>query len=286
MLYVPIDFSNGVTIDYLVDSGAYVSAIPEDELERKRTYSRGNILKMGDPLLFQIQVANGQLEKPTAIATIWFEIGDFEFAEHFVVMRNLTGPIIGLHFMQYNSAIVDIIHILLHFPHLSMQAKTADEWKTTKPQAVTVPEDNAVQPMTTNAISAYANHPSQFKTTGLTTPVKQYPETATLLISHSMLIEKENPTRVTNVGDSPYTLKKNTQVADFKLLTSKQSKFIKPVDTAILQMLPSDDPDLTPYLNELLKSNKQESQETNFWFPTPENPGDIEEHSPIQSRDS
>ena len=49
-------------------------------------------------------------------------------------------------------------------------------------------------------------------------------------------------------------------------------------------MLPSDDPDLTLYLNELLKSNKQESQETNFWFPTPENPGNIEEHSPIQSR--
>ena len=45
MLYVPIDFSNGVTIDALVDSGAYVSAIPEDELERIKpihveTYSK------------------------------------------------------------------------------------------------------------------------------------------------------------------------------------------------------------------------------------------------------
>ena len=49
-------------------------------------------------------------------------------------------------------------------------------------------------------------------------------------------------------------------------------------------MLPSDDPNLTLYLNELLKSNKQESQETNFWFPTPDNPRNIEEHSPIQSR--
>ena len=136
MLYVPIDFSNGVTIDALVDSGAYVSAIPEDEMERIKTYSRGNILKMGDPPAFQIQVANGQLEKPTAIATMWFEIGDFEFAEHFVVMRNLTGPIIGLHFMRYNSVILDITHALLHFPHLSMQAKTTDGVKSTKPQAV------------------------------------------------------------------------------------------------------------------------------------------------------
>ena len=116
MLYVPIDFSHGVTIDALVDSGAYVSAIPEDELERIKTYSRSNILKMGDPPAFQIQVANGQLEKPTAIATMWFEIGDFEFAEHFVVMRNLTGPIIGLHFMRHNSVVLDITHGVLHFP--------------------------------------------------------------------------------------------------------------------------------------------------------------------------
>ena len=178
MLYVPIDFSNGVTIDALVDSGAYVSAIPEDELERIKTYSRGNILKMGEPPTFQIQVANGQLEKPTAIATMFFEIGDYEFAEHFVVMRNLTGPIIGLHFMRYNSVILDITHALLHFPHLSMQAKTADEGKMTKPQAVMIPEEITIQPMTTKTIKAYANHLSPFKTTGIITPVEQYSETA------------------------------------------------------------------------------------------------------------
>ena len=156
----------------------------------------------------------------------------------------------------------------------------------TKPQAVRILEAITIQPMTTKTIKAYANHISPFKTTGIITPVEQYSETAPLLISHSMstITDKEVPIRVTNTGESPYTLKKNTQVADFTVLTPEQSKFIKPVDTAILQMLPSDDPDLTLYLNELLKSNKQESQETNFWFPTPENPGNIEEHSPIQSR--
>ena len=38
---------------------------------------------MGDPPAFQIQVANGQLEKPTAIATMWFEIGDFRTCRAF-----------------------------------------------------------------------------------------------------------------------------------------------------------------------------------------------------------
>ena len=33
-LYVPLDFENGLTIDTLVDSGAYVSAIAQTELDR------------------------------------------------------------------------------------------------------------------------------------------------------------------------------------------------------------------------------------------------------------
>ena len=53
---------------------------------------------------------------------------------------------------------------------------------------------------------------------------------------------------------------------------------------AILSMTPQDDPDLTAYLNELLRKNKPEQQENTFWFPTPENPGKPEDHTPIQTR--
>ena len=65
MLYVPLDFENGLTIDALVDSGAYVSAIAQTELDRIQQQAPSNILKIDDPPSFQIQIANGQLEKPT-----------------------------------------------------------------------------------------------------------------------------------------------------------------------------------------------------------------------------
>ena len=61
MFYVPLDFKNGLTIDALVDSGAYVSAIAQKELNRIKQQSPPNILKIDDPPNFQIQVANGQL---------------------------------------------------------------------------------------------------------------------------------------------------------------------------------------------------------------------------------
>ena len=197
----------------------------------------------------------GNWKKPTAIATMWFEIGDFEFAEHFVVMRNLTGPIIGLHFMRHNSVVLDITHGILHFPHLSMQVKSVDEPKSVRPQAVIIPEDITIPAMVTRNIKAYTNFNSHFRTTGIITPIDQYTENATLLVSHSMsaMTNGEIPIRVTNVGETPYTLKRNTQIAEFSILTPEQSKFVKPVDTAILQVLPYDDQSLSSLSQRITK---------------------------------
>ena len=95
MLYVPLDFENGLTIYALADSGAYVSVIAQTELDRIKQQAPGNIFKIDEPPNFQIQIANGQLEKPISTATLKFDIGDNTFAEHYVVMKNLIiiGPL-------------------------------------------------------------------------------------------------------------------------------------------------------------------------------------------------
>ena len=49
-------------------------------------------------------------------------------------------------------------------------------------------------------------------------------------------------------------------------------------------MIPQGDPDLTAYLNGLLRTNKPEQQDNTFWFPTPENFGKPEDHTPLQTR--
>ena len=244
-----------------------------------------NILKIDDPPNFQIQVANGQLEKLLSRATLKFEIGDNSFAEHFVVMKKLTGLIIGLHSMRNNSVVIDTTHGLIHFPHLTMQVKTASSETITRPQPVITDESLTIPPTTTNKITAFIDHPSEWNTTGTVTPLEKFTETANLLISHSMstIIDKRVAFRVTNTTELPYLCKKHTQTAEFSVATPEQSKHIKPVDMAILSMIPQDDPDLTAYLNELLRTSKPE-QDNTFWFPTPENPGKPEDHTPIQTR--
>ena len=59
MLYVPLDFENNLTVDALVDSGVFFSAIAQDGLETIKQKAPNNILKIDDPPNFQIQVANG-----------------------------------------------------------------------------------------------------------------------------------------------------------------------------------------------------------------------------------
>ena len=63
-LYVPLDFQNNLTVDALVDLGAFVTAIAEDDLDTMKQKAPNNILKIDNPPNFQIQVATGQLEKP------------------------------------------------------------------------------------------------------------------------------------------------------------------------------------------------------------------------------
>ena len=286
ILYVPLDSENGLTIDALVDSGAYVSAIAQKELDRIKQQSTSNLLKIDDPPNFQIQVANGQLEKPTATATLKFDIGDHIFAEHFVVMKNLTGPIIGLHFMRHNCVVVDTTHDLNHFPLFTMQVKSALIQTSAKPQAVLIHDNITMPQMTTKPVTAFVDHVSEWNTTGTVTPVEKFTENASLMLSHSMStkIDRKIAVRVTNTTESPYTINKDTQIAEFSVVTPEQSKFIKPVDMAILSMIPEGGPDLITYVTELLRLNKPDQQTNTFWFPTPENPGNTEQHTPIQTR--
>ena len=133
MLYVPLDSDNNLTVDFLVDSGTYVSAIDQNDFDTIKQNVLNNILKIDGPPYFQIQVANSQLEKPLETATLIFENGDDICSDHSVLLKKLSGPFIGLHFMTNNSVAIDKTHGLKSFSHFTMQIKTASNEKPKKP---------------------------------------------------------------------------------------------------------------------------------------------------------
>ena len=188
--------------------------------------------------------------------------------------------------MRHNSVIIDTTHGLIHFTHLTIEAKNAAIEASAKPQPVLIQDNTTVPPMTKKTIRAFVDHPSDWHTTGTVTPVGKFTEAASLLKSHSVstIIDKKTAVRITNTMESPYLIRKDTQIAEFSVVTPEQSKFIKPEDTANLSMIPEGDPDLVTYPTELLRTNKPDQQNNTFCFPTPENPGNTEDHTPIQTR--
>ena len=285
MLYVPLDFEIGLAIDAFVDSRACFSSIAQKDLDIIKQQAQCNIFKIDDSPNFQIQVANGLLDKPIATATFICDIGDHIFAEHFVVIRNLTGPNIGFHFMRQNSVVIDTTHGLIHFPHLTMKVKRASS-RTTEPEAGLIHDSITVPPMTTKTITAFVDHLSEWNTTGTVTPVEKMTEAESLTTSHSIFtkIDRKKALRVTNTTELPYTINKKTQSANFSVVTPEQSKFITPEDTVILNMVPESEPDLTTYLTKLLGTNTPDQQNNTLWFATPQNLGKTQDLTPIQTR--
>ena len=88
-----------------------------------------------------------------------------------------------------------------------------------------------------------------------------------------------------NSTDSPYTLRRGTQVANLTVLTPEQMKYVKPIDPVTTWHLLQDNPENAAYYaSSLIKSTKPEDFKENYWFPTPEDPGDPQHHTPIQKR--
>ena len=81
----------------------------------------------------------------------------------------------------------------------------------------------------------------------------------------------------------PYTVTPHTKLAELQILKPEETKSIRAVDIAALNLLTEHD-DVVAYVNALMQVDSSEQIEEKFWFPTPENPGDESEHTPIQQR--
>ena len=145
MLYFPMDFGE-LNIDGLINTGALSSAIPEADLRKIRLLAPHTILNEGPPPEFQIMVANGQLEEPIATVKLQFQVGDITFREKFIVMTNLTSPLIGLVFLQRNSTILDMRQGILTFPFFSMQLKNEDRTYPNVLEPILNPVETTLQP--------------------------------------------------------------------------------------------------------------------------------------------
>ena len=286
MLYFPMDFGE-LTIDGLIDTGALSSAIPEMDLRKIRLLSPQSVIREGPPPNFQIMVANGQLETPKSTIELKLKVGDIEFHEIFIVMEHLTGPIIGLMFLQRNHTVLDMRQGILNFPFFSMQLKTADHKYSNvlepilNPTEITIPPNDRVLTRINSLL-----YPEN-AVTGILQPSDLLHEEGDIKFCPALVTLNDGSIMipVNNFTDHPYKLKKGLHTANFSVMTPEQMKYVKPVDPASTwHLLQNDQEQAAHYVSSLSKTNRNPQNSENYWFPTPENPGNPEEHTPIQKR--
>ena len=119
-----MDFGE-LTIDGSIDTVALSSAIPEAGLNKIRLAIKA-IIEESAPPDFHITVANGGIEHPVGTVLLQFEVGDLEFRERFIVMKDLTHSMIGLWSLQRKNTILDVRKAVLNFPFISMHLESTN----------------------------------------------------------------------------------------------------------------------------------------------------------------
>ena len=286
MLYFPMDFGE-LNIDGLIDTGALSSAIPEADLSKIRLLAPHTILNEGPPPEFQIMVANGQLEAPIATVELQFKVGDITFREKFIVMTNLTSPMVGLLFLQRNSTILDMRQGILNFPFFSMQLKKEDRTNTNVIEPIINPAEIILQPGKRTTIWVKSQIYTENEVTGIIqlSPLLENDEDLLICQAISSTQNNKHMVQISNFLDHPYTLKKGTHMANFSILIPEQTKHIRPVNsTSVRHLLNNNHVDAIHYIKSLLKTSKTNKVNETYWFPTPQNPGNEKEHTPFQKR--
>ena len=120
--------------------------------------------------------------------------------------------------MRQNSVVIDTTHGLIHFPHLTMQVKSALSQTSAKLQVVFIHDSITIPQLMTETITAFLDHVSEWNATGTVTPVEKLTETASLLISHSMstVFDRKMAVRVTNTTESAYTINRTHKLPNLR----------------------------------------------------------------------
>ena len=155
--------------------------------------------------------------------------------------------------LQRNHTVLDIRQGLLNFPYFSMQLKTSDHKYSNVLEPILNPDDVTIPPSDRTLVEIKSQIYNENTVTGVLQP-------------HDPLHEEDDI----------------TFCATIVTLTNEPSTSVSKPST--WHLLNGIGEDAIYYVSSLLKANRNNDQYEQYWFPTPENPGDEDSHTPIQRR--
>ena len=158
-----------------------------------------------------------------------------------------------------------------------MQLKTADHKYANVMEPILNPEDVMIPPNDRTIISIQSRNYAENVVTGILQPSEPLNEENDITFCAAIITLDEGTTRihVNNFTDQHYKLKKGMHIANVSVMTPEQMKHVRPIDqVSTWHLLNENEEVAVHYISSLLKANKNNDQYEQYWFPTPENPGD------------
>ena len=167
-----------------------------------------------------------------------------------------------------------------------MQLKNEDRTYPNVIQPILNPVETMLQPGKRTTIWVKSQIYTENEATGIIQPSPLMESNEDLLICREISSTQNNKhmVQISIFLDHPYTLKKKMDMANFSILILEQTIDIRPVNpTSLRYLLNNNHDDAIHYKNSLLTTSKTHEVNETYWFPTPQNPGNEREHTPIQT---
>ena len=200
-------------------------------------------------------------------------------------MEKLTGPIIGLMFLQRNHPVLDMRQGQLNFPYFAMQLKTVDHKYSNVLEPILNPDDSTIPPNDRVVVEIKSQIYNENTAAGVLQPSYLLHEEGDITIC-AAIVTLTNGTvnvHINTFTDQAYKFKKGLHIAKFSVLTPEQMKHVKPIDPGSTYHLVNEtEEDAIYHVSGLVKASRDNDQYKVYWFPTAENPGDEESRTPTQ----
>ena len=120
----------------------------------------------------------------------------------------------------------------LNFPFFSVQLKTADHKYTNVMEPICIRDDVTIPPNDRHLVLLAPQLYKDTTATGIIQPSNTLTDDGDIAFCAALVILTNGQAEVhlNNFTDTPYTLKRGMQVANFTVLTPKQIKYVKPID--------------------------------------------------------
>ena len=187
-------------------------------------------------------------------------------------------PKIGMMFLQRNHTVLDLRQGILNFPYFSMQLKTADHKYSNVMEPVLSPDDITIPPNDRATGTVISQIYPEYILTGVKQPSDFLNEEGDITFCAAIVTLAKGATsfHINNFTNQKYKLKKRA--------TYNKCLGIDSGTNETWHLQNESEKNATCYVSSLLKTNRNNDQYEQYWFPTPKNPGDQETHTPIQAR--